>query len=88
MDDCIADWVTPELREAEQPKSEDVERMSRLFAAYADVRSGISRLGHSCHPLNDKTTALPRLMALKENTMNEPKLIDLFVIGGGINGGE
>ncbi len=42
MDDCIADWVTPELREAEQPKSEDVERMSRLFAAYADVRSGIT----------------------------------------------
>ena len=42
MDDCIADWVTPELGAAEPPKSEDTERMTRLFTAYSDVRRGIA----------------------------------------------
>ncbi|MGQ3215245.1 FGGY-family carbohydrate kinase [Shinella sp.] len=42
MDDCIADWVTPELGDAEKPKPEDTERMTRLFAAYVDVRRGIT----------------------------------------------
>ncbi|MFT4160116.1 MAG: carbohydrate kinase, partial [Shinella sp.] len=42
MDDCIADWVTPELGAAEQPKAEDTERMNRLFAAYSTVRRGIA----------------------------------------------
>jgi len=42
MDDCIADWVTPELGDAEQPKPEDTERMNRLFAAYSEVRRGIA----------------------------------------------
>lgn len=42
MDDCIADWVTPELGAAEQPKPEEAERMTRLFAAYADARRGIA----------------------------------------------
>ncbi len=42
MDDCIADWVTPELGEAERPKAEDAERMTHLFAAYSEVRRGIT----------------------------------------------
>ena len=42
MDDCIADWVTPELGAAEQPDAEASERMTRLFTAYADVRRGIA----------------------------------------------
>jgi erythritol kinase len=42
MDDCIEDWVTPELGAAEQPAADDVERMERLFAAYADIRRGIA----------------------------------------------
>ena len=42
MDDCITDWVTPELGAAEPPKAEDIERMTRLFAAYSDVRRGIA----------------------------------------------
>ena len=42
MDDCIADWVTPELGAAEQPKAEDTERMNRLFTAYSTVRRGIA----------------------------------------------
>ena len=41
MDDCIADWVTPALGEAESPGPDDTERMTRLFAAYADVRRSI-----------------------------------------------
>jgi erythritol kinase len=42
MDDCIADWVTPELGEAEQPKSDETERMTRLFAAYSAIRNGVA----------------------------------------------
>ncbi|MFC3075238.1 FGGY-family carbohydrate kinase [Shinella pollutisoli] len=42
MDDCIADWVTPELGAAEPPKPEDAERMTRLFSAYSTVRRGIA----------------------------------------------
>lgn len=42
MDDCIADWVTPELGEAERPKPGDIDRMTRLFAAYSTVRRGIA----------------------------------------------
>ena len=42
MDDCIADWVTPELGAAEPPKAEEAERMTRLFAAYSSVRRGIA----------------------------------------------
>ena len=42
MDDCIADWVTPELGAAEPPNREDTERMARLFAAYCAVRRGIA----------------------------------------------
>ncbi len=42
MDDCIADWVTPELGDAEQPDTADTERMDRLFAAYSEVRRGIA----------------------------------------------
>ena len=42
MDDCIADWVTPELGDAERPRPEDAERMNQLFAAYCEVRRGIA----------------------------------------------
>jgi erythritol kinase len=42
MDDCIEDWVTPELGAAERPASSDIERMDRLFTAYADIRRGIA----------------------------------------------
>ena len=42
MDDCNADWVTPELGEAERPKPGDIDRMTRLFAAYSEVRRGIA----------------------------------------------
>ncbi|MBX9458691.1 MAG: carbohydrate kinase [Rhizobium sp.] len=42
MDDCIEDWVTPQLGAAERPSSADTERMERLFAAYADIRRGIA----------------------------------------------
>jgi erythritol kinase len=42
MDDCIEDWVTPQLGEPERPVSADVERMERLFAAYAEIRRGIA----------------------------------------------
>jgi erythritol kinase (D-erythritol 1-phosphate-forming) len=42
MDDCIEDWVTPELGAAEQPDPIATERMERLFAAYADIRRGIA----------------------------------------------
>lgn len=42
MDDCIADWVTPQLGEPERPAPADVERMERLFAAYAEIRRGIA----------------------------------------------
>jgi len=42
MDDCIADWVTPALGEAEWPAPGETERMTRLFAAYAEVRRGVA----------------------------------------------
>jgi erythritol kinase len=42
MDDCIEDWVTPQLGAAEPPAAEETERMERLFAAYADIRRGIA----------------------------------------------
>ena len=42
MDDCIEDWVTPELGAAEPPTAADTERMERLFAAYADIRRSIA----------------------------------------------
>jgi erythritol kinase len=42
MDDCIADWVTPELGEAEKPKPDETERMTRLFAAYSAIRNGVA----------------------------------------------
>jgi len=42
MDDCIADWVTPELGAAERPDRQDIDRMTRLFAAYSMVRRGIA----------------------------------------------
>lgn len=42
MDECIEDWVTPELGAADRPAAADVERMERLFAAYAEIRHGIA----------------------------------------------
>ena len=42
MDDCNADWVTPQLGAAENPRPEDIDRMTRLFAAYSAVRRGIA----------------------------------------------
>lgn len=42
MDDCISDWVTPELGAAEAPSAEATRRMDRLFTAYAGIRRGIA----------------------------------------------
>lgn len=42
MDECIEDWVTPALGAAERPAAADIERMERLFAAYAEIRRGIA----------------------------------------------
>jgi erythritol kinase len=42
MDSCIADWVTPQLGEAEAPDPENIERYDRLFDAYKDVRQAIA----------------------------------------------
>jgi erythritol kinase len=42
MDDCIAEWVTPLLGEAEAPDAEQARRYDRLFAAYLDVRQAIT----------------------------------------------
>jgi len=42
MDDCIADWVTPELDKAQSPTRRDSARMARLFAAYTAARQGIA----------------------------------------------
>ncbi len=41
MDDCIADWVTPLLGEAEEPVSEEAARFDLLFSAYADIRKAM-----------------------------------------------
>jgi len=41
MDDCIADWVTPELGPAEPPRPAECERMARLFAAYLAMRRNL-----------------------------------------------
>ncbi|MFS8053079.1 carbohydrate kinase [Rhizobium sp. BR 317] len=42
MDDCIAEWVTPLLGEAEAPDAEQARRYDRLFPAYLDVRQAIA----------------------------------------------
>lgn len=42
MDDCIADWVTPYLGNAEAAKEADTERMQRLFDAYRTIRMGVA----------------------------------------------
>ncbi|PRD44792.1 carbohydrate kinase [Phyllobacterium phragmitis] len=42
MDDCIADWVTPHLGDAEAAGKADTERMQRLFEAYRTIRMGVA----------------------------------------------
>ncbi len=42
MDDCIAEWVTPLLGEAEAPDSQQAERFERLFRAYVMVREAVA----------------------------------------------
>lgn len=41
MDDCIADWVTPLLGEAETPVAEEAARFDLLFSAYTDIRKAM-----------------------------------------------
>ncbi|MBY3595307.1 MULTISPECIES: FGGY-family carbohydrate kinase [Rhizobium] len=41
MDDCIAEWVTPLLGEAEQPVAAEAARFDLLFSAYADIRKAM-----------------------------------------------
>lgn len=41
MDDCIADWVTPLLGEAEEPEAAEAARFDLLFSAYADIRKAM-----------------------------------------------
>jgi erythritol kinase len=42
MDDCIAEWVTPLLGEAEAPDAAQAERFERLFKAYVMVRQAVA----------------------------------------------
>jgi erythritol kinase len=42
MDDCIADWVTPLLGDAEVPDGDEAFRLDRLYSAYVDVRQAIA----------------------------------------------
>ncbi|MFT4185213.1 MAG: FGGY-family carbohydrate kinase [Rhizobium sp.] len=42
MDDCIAEWVSPLLGEAEAPDAEEARRYDRLFSAYVQVRQAIA----------------------------------------------
>jgi erythritol kinase len=42
MDDCIAEWVTPLLGDAEAPDMEQARRFDRLFEAYVDVRRAVA----------------------------------------------
>lgn len=42
MDDCIGEWVTPLLGEAEAPDGEQSERFERLFQAYVMVRKAMA----------------------------------------------
>ncbi len=41
MDDCIADWVTPLLGDAEEPIREEASRFDLLYSAYADIRKAM-----------------------------------------------
>lgn len=41
MDDCIAEWVTPLLGQAEPPDTEQARRSERLYAAYRQARLGL-----------------------------------------------
>lgn len=51
MDDCIADWVTPLLGDAESPDREQAARLEHLYAAYVTVR-------HSMPPAWDRLADL------------------------------
>lgn len=42
MDDCIAEWVTPLLGNAEAPDAEQACRYDRLFSAYVQIRQAIA----------------------------------------------
>ncbi|MCJ9725554.1 carbohydrate kinase, partial [Agrobacterium sp. BETTINA12B] len=42
MDDCIAEWVTPLLGDAEAPDADQARRYDRLFSAYVQVRQAIA----------------------------------------------
>ncbi|OWK23016.1 hypothetical protein AJ87_39895 [Rhizobium yanglingense] len=42
MDECIADWVTPLLGDAEIPDVNEAARFDRLFSAYTDVRQAMA----------------------------------------------
>lgn len=42
MDDCIADWVTPLLGDAEAPDEEQARRFDRLYDAYVGVREAVA----------------------------------------------
>ncbi len=52
MDDCISDWVTPLLGEAEVPDAAEATRFDRLFSAYSGVR-------HAMPPVWDMLAAVP-----------------------------
>jgi hypothetical protein len=52
MDDCIADWVTPLLGDAEIPDAAEAARFDRLFSAYGRSPGNGARLGHACRSRN------------------------------------
>lgn len=90
MDDCIADWVTPLLGDPETPDASEAHRFDRLFLPTPMYARQWRPPGTSSpKPQRHRRWASNQVLmqqASKEYDMTEPELLDLFVIGGGING--
>ena len=90
MDDCIADWVTPLLGEPEAPDAGGCPTLRpAVFCLYRWRRRQWRPSGTSL-PQRAATSPVARIDTMqrgtKEHEMTETGLMDLFVIGGGING--
>ena len=57
MDDCIADWVTPLLGQAEAPDAALAERYDRLYPAYVDVRQSLPKVWDTLGAEQERATA-------------------------------
>ena len=86
MDSCVAEWVTPLLSPAESPDPALVALYDRLFEAYAAARRGLVPTWDLLASARRQATARRRAMAEEQDMITETGMIDLFVIGGGING--